>query len=305
MPYPFATQVHTRFRLRNRRITPGVMLTTTAIAVVVLFLATVATARADAPGDAGPTSGDCAGFSPIVLTANDANFGNTNRIERSQLPSASNCALTLAVTRQERTSQGDAANGASGASGHVPCVITLTPRNVTGNGAAGTVSSSGNCGGLTIAWTVNVAPRPEAALPPEPAAASRVAGAASSSPTAYAKITGDDFFGIDVFSHYVRVVWTYTRFAITSSSHTTGGGPKLPWWHQQRQNDRIIRHNSTRHEAYDQREWYTGLAPSGNTTRATLIVRPEGLYNCRYSTNPDAGWDQFALDLDYECRREW
>ena len=304
MPYPLATHVHKRSHQPNRRIIAGVMLTAATIVAVVLFLATVATARAESPGDAGPTSGDCAGFSPIVLTANDANFGNTNRIERSQRPSTSNCALTLAVTRQGRTSQSDGASAASGASGHAPCVVTLTPRNVTGNGAAGRVSSSGNCGGLTIAWTVNVAPRTGTALPVEPVAASRTSSASPSSRTAFAKITGDDFLGIDVFWHHVKVVWTYTRYAITSSSHTTDGRPKLPWWHQQRQHDRLIRHNSTRHEAYDEREWYTGLAPSGNRTRATLTVRPEGLYNCRYSSDPDAGWDQFALDLDYECRTE-
>ena len=63
----------------------------------------------------------------------------------------------------------------------------------------------------------------------------------------------------------------------------------------------IAKPNGAKYESYDKRSWCTPVIPAGNETRVTLHARLDGQLNRTYRSKPDAGWEDFGFDLDYEC----
>lgn len=152
MPYPLATHVHKLSHQPNRRIIAGVMLTAATIVAVVLFLATVATARADAPRD---DAGGCFGLAAVTVTASSTNSASGS----SAAPSAL-CDLTIDVQRPVGTRSPSAgAGGASDASTvATPCTVTATPTPLPPRGTRIVVAMTGDCDGVEIRSRVSIGP---------------------------------------------------------------------------------------------------------------------------------------------------
>lgn len=303
MPYPFATQVHTRFRLRNRRITPGVMLTTTAVAVVVLFLATVATARADAPGD---DAGGCSDLAAVSVTV-----GNTNSASGSSAAPSALCDLTIDVQRPLSSRAPAARAGGAGDSPVVatPCRVTATPTPLPPRGTRVVVAMTGACDGVEVRSRVSIGPEnlpgsSDGATPSAPDASS-VNGATpvpARYTTAYSKIIGHDpGRTFDMFWNKSKVAWRYTTSRINTATHypsedTLNHEPFGDGWTVVTESDSLTRLSSALYEASHYVEFHVHipiLADPRAFTTAYVYPQSGGRFLCDHAgkwKNPDLGF---------------
>jgi len=139
----------------------------------------------------------------ISLDAGSTAFAKDKQLSRSIASNNGNCDLELYVTRES----------AFVGTAETPCVVKVTPRQVTGQGVAGNIAVEGDCGVLSLEWSVNVAGADSGATQSQDVGTT----------TAYGKITGDDFIGFDVFWHYTKVKWTHTSIAVLSGTQYVNG----------------------------------------------------------------------------------
>lgn len=311
MPYPFATQVHTRFRLRNRRITPGVMLTTTAVAVVVLFLVTVATARADTPGD---DAGGCSGLAAVSVTV-----GNTNSASGNSAAPSALCDLTIDVQRP--ASSRALAAGAAGASSTsdppavvTPCTVTATPTPLSPRGTRVVVALTGDCDGVEVRSRVSIGP--EISLGPSGDATPSTLSTPSVSntvvvlaryTTAYSKIIGHDIGRLfDMFENTSKVGWSYTTSRVTGATHypdedTLSHWPLGDGWTVVTESDSLTRLSSALYEASHYVEFHVHIPllpdPRAYTT-AYLYPQSGGRFLCDHAGRWKNPYPGFAWILE-------
>lgn len=281
MTFLAAALTHCRLQQIMARVIPGAKPVAATLVAAFLFLGvSAASIRADGPADCGIMPG-------ISIPASDSDFGGGDRILRSTRSDNSNCELHISIVR-EADPVGPVLT---------PCVVTVTPRQVTGRGTAGTVSADGDCGSLFLDWSVNVQ-APAVQSQPDSGGAS---ASGESSTTAYGKITGDDALGFDVFWHYSKVTWSHNESEVLSATQYTDGWKRAHWVLISKSNN-ITKINSTKYEAWSKRDYMTTTIPAGNVTTVTLHARLDGLFNCTYSSKPYHLWNTFGLDLDYECK---
>ena len=290
-----ATLIHTRYQHRNRRVTAGVMLTTVAIAAVVLFLTSTVNARA-----AGP----CDGLSPVVVTAT----GSGTTSGSSAAPSA-NCSFSVDITPPAPEDASGAA-GATGATAPEPCTATVTPIAVEGRGAEVEVRTSGNCDGVQLQTSISVGPPsadPAGSDNPPATSDAAVRGSVAASSLSYSaarsKITAWHRLPIlpdvKMFWHYARVTWSHTLEAITRVALTTdhwGGGCG---WSLDDGQRRTLFGTRTEYRGTNGTDWTANCPVAPDATAdsvADVFIWPGGGFRCRYDTTFKKGVPGFAYN---------
>ena len=280
MTFRTANLIHCRLQQGIARVSPRAKPLAATLVAAVLFFGASALALADR----SDASIDCAGLTPISLTA-----GSESSIRTDRSSPTADCSLSLELGQLPPTDGGRRPEAE-------PCVVTATPSQMGNTGVRVRVRSTGNCDRVEIRLTTNVNPRL--------AQTRQVQAASSGYAAASAKLIGQDPGDlVDMFYNKSQVSWGYTATTVNSGSHYPSDWvwSSLVWSVTSRYSSLTKQAGDVSYQGYN-RVKFKALQNTRADTKAVLTAKPGGAFSCTFSikwTNKPIGFNH-----DTECDTE-
>ena len=305
MTFRSAALIHKRRQQPRRRIIPGVALAAATIMAAVLFLATAGAARADSPIEPPPESAGCDGLMPITLTPS-----TQGAVRAESVASSADCSVRLELSTMPAADTVQRSEAQ-------PCAVTATPHGSTGRRVS--VSSTGNCDGIEIQWSIVPAMDAQRAnaVSTGPTAQSRASTSAAT--TAYSLLVGEDAIGIDMIKNWSEATWRHTDREVLSWQHRTAswGTPhefyifdplsrrfiflRFDGWTVTSEIAQVHVHSAADVEAINFVNFHVDipvLPDSRAFTSSSIHMEPNGSFHCDYSLR----WQMnYAFTMESEC----
>ncbi len=248
------------------------------IVAAVLLLGSPTVARAEEGREALEPSPVCDGLSTISLIAH-ADYA----VQGAASAPSADCDYSLEVSQLPVTDRPDGAE---------PCVVTATPRQIGTTGAGVRLDTTGDCNEVEISWTINVS---------GPSFAAGAMQQSSGYAAAYAKIWGEDPFGLDVFYNKSKITWAYTSTTVSSGSHYPTDWVLWSGWSVKSRVSSFVPQGNTRYDGYNNVKFKAFQFTEANT-KATLYAKPGGAFTCSFSIKWK--WKPIGFDDDSLCDAE-
>lgn len=259
----FAALIHCQFHEPGRLTVPGCSIAAAIIMAVALFLVTSVNAGAQ------PVP-ECSGISAVSLTASvDA------EMQAGSFTTAADCGFSveLGPLPPDRPADAEA------------CVVTATPRTMTSTSAGVGITTTGDCDGVELRWSVYPQPQSDQAL-----------AFSSGQSAAYAYLLGEDAVGIDMIKNWARATWTHTVdqvLTVTESQELWGTTHEIhilglylgDGWTIEYSDFGEFRHSGDRVEAWSIGYFHNDLPlfPDPRArTRSELHTGANGAFYCRF-----------------------
>ena len=285
MTFRLATLIHKHAGLRDRRATPLVALTVAAIAVAVLFLASIDPAGAEVPGGIElDDSSQCADIGAgSVAVAVDEESPVTQTVSTPD----NACSYTMTVTPPANT-------------GEIDCQIDFVPESFGESGVQVKVTATGDCEGVTmtsrvevdesvtpapildggnVAITSGFMPDSQPVLSPETQTRSR---------QALAKIVGSEIINVPMFLHYAKAYWSYSGSLIESASPEIYAWTNYNWHIHQMLPGSKMNTGSTMYRVWLDMDWHSdgytlsALPDVYASSKVTVWAFASGNYACDF-----------------------